>query len=95
MNGFEVDPTALDSAARALRNGGDDLEAVSAQPSAPQVGVATGAVASALAQVTESVSGIVEGMWQMGAGVDDTAREYDDADARSRDAQAALLTRIG
>ncbi len=62
MDGFLVDPAAVEPALGVLRTGGANLEATADPPGAPEAGECSAALGAVLALLTDSVAGAVEGL---------------------------------
>jgi uncharacterized protein YukE len=78
--GIQADTAMLQAIADRLRNAGSDLEGTEAPPEAPELGAATGAVGGALAMLTESTGGVVEGLAALSKGVSESKQGYETND---------------
>lgn len=80
MSGTHVDPDELTGLAGKLRNAATSLDEAPSPPPAPDVGEATEAVAGALALLTSSTAGIVEGLGATGDAVAEGRDLYEETD---------------
>ncbi|MCI2423461.1 hypothetical protein MOQ72_39225 [Saccharopolyspora sp. K220] len=80
MGGTHAQLGDLEALASKLRTGAGELDGFAAPPPAPQVGVATEAVAGAMAMLTLSAAGIVEAMNYAGDEVAQGRNLYDETD---------------
>lgn len=80
MTGTRAKLEDLQALATKLRAGAADLDGSAAPPPAPQVGVASEAVAGAMAMLTMSAAGIVEAMNHAGDEVAQGRNLYEDID---------------
>jgi len=78
--GTHADTELLKTIADRLHNASSDLETGEAPPPPPELGAATGAVAGALAMLTDSTGGVVEGLAALSRGVSESGRDYDATD---------------
>lgn len=62
MDGFLVDPAAVEPALEILRTGAADLESTADPPAPPEAGECSAAIGAVLALLTDSVAGAVEGL---------------------------------
>lgn len=85
MNGTHADLDELGGLASKLRNAGSGLDGSAAPPPAPDVGVATEAVAAAMALLTSSAAGIAEGVGAAGDAVAQGRDLYDETEQSNAD----------
>ena len=66
----------MQSVAERLQNAATDLENSETAPELPELGAATSAIAGALAVLTDSTAGVVEGFGALGNAVAHSGKEY-------------------
>lgn len=91
--GTEADPVLMQSVAERLQNAATDLENGETVPELPELGAATGAVAGALAVLTDSTAGVVEGFGALGNAVAHSGQEYQSNDQAQGEHLASIWGR--
>ncbi|MBE9376398.1 hypothetical protein IQ251_18255 [Saccharopolyspora sp. HNM0983] len=80
MSGTNADLDELEAIASKLRGGSSQLEEAAAAPPAPDVGVATQAVAGALAMLTSNTAAISEALTVIGDAITSSRDLYQESD---------------
>lgn len=83
--GYYADPASLAAVASRLRGASASLEGAASPPPPPEAGACTALVAAVLAQLTDSLGGVVEGLGAAGDAVAESDGVYAETDKAEAD----------